>query len=66
MGLFRIEPQLPVGATKTYSALAPLATHFRAATCEDVDCGNYLHGWKTVVNESTELGAAHRQPPAAP
>jgi hypothetical protein len=56
MGLFRVEPALPVGATKTYSALAPLATHFRPASCEEVDCGNYLHGWMTAVNEATDLG----------
>lgn len=55
---FRVEPQLPVGAVKTYSALAPLATHWRPATCEEVGCPNWRDGWKTVVNESTELGAA--------
>ncbi len=53
---FRIEPQLPVGAMKTYSVLAPLATHWRPATCEEVGCPNWRNGWLTVIDESTELG----------
>jgi len=53
---FRIQPQLPVGAMKTYSAVAPLATHWRDATCEEVDCPHFQHGWRTVVDETTELG----------
>ena len=28
----------------------------RAATCAEVDCGAYLHGWQTTVDESTDLG----------
>lgn len=55
---FRVEPQLPVGAVKTYTVAAPLATHFRPATCEEVDCAHWRDGWRTVVDESTDLGAA--------
>ena len=54
--LNRIQPQGPAQAYKTYQLLQPLATHFRPATCEEVDCPAYLHGWKTVIDESTELG----------
>ena len=54
--LNRIEPQGPAQAYRTYQLLQPLATHFRIATCEEVDCPAYLHGWKTVIDESTELG----------
>jgi hypothetical protein len=54
----RIEPQLPVEAMQTYSVVVPRSTHFRPATCFEVDCPNFEHGWKTVVNQSTELGAA--------
>jgi hypothetical protein len=53
---FRVEPALPVEATKTYSVQAPLASHWRDATCEEVDCPNWKHGWKTTVDESTDLG----------
>jgi hypothetical protein len=41
---------------KTYSVLAPRETHFRPGICEEVDCPNYLHGWKTVIDETTDLG----------
>lgn len=31
----------------------PLATHFRKATCEEVDCLHHLQGWQTVVPEGS-------------
>jgi len=52
----RITPALPPQAMKTYALAAPLQTHWRPATCEEVDCPQYLHGWKTVVDETTDLG----------
>lgn len=42
---FRIEPRLPVHAVTTYQVSSP----GRRATCEEVGCGYYLGGWKTVV-----------------
>lgn len=55
--LFRIDPKMPPTSYKTYQILAPTATHWRPATCAEVDCAAYLHGWSTTVDESTELGA---------
>lgn len=52
----RIQPRLPVQAVKTYQVLTPVHTHFRAATCAEVDCPQHLHGWQTPIDESTELG----------
>ncbi len=49
-------PRLPASAMKTYEINAPLSTHFRPATCEEMDCPAYVHGWSTTVDESTELG----------
>lgn len=46
---FRIQPALPVEAVKTYRILAPLATHWRPATCAEIDCQHYAHGWATTV-----------------
>lgn len=40
----------------TYQILAPLPTHWRPASCADVDCGAYLRGWRTTVDERTPLG----------
>jgi hypothetical protein len=52
----RIQPALPASAMKTYAAITPQETHWRRATCEEVECPNFLHGWKTTVDEITVLG----------
>jgi len=52
----RMPPALPSSAMTTYQILAPLATHWRAASCEEVGCLAHHHGWVTVVDEATELG----------
>jgi hypothetical protein len=51
-----IEPELPAEAMKTYTLAMPLTTHWRPATCAEVDCPSYLSGWRTTVDERTELG----------
>lgn len=45
----RLQPAGPASAYKTYSIKAPLSTHFRPATCEEVGCPNYLNGWRIRV-----------------
>ncbi|MFC4609722.1 hypothetical protein ACFO9E_18155 [Streptomyces maoxianensis] len=42
----RIQPAGPPSAYKTYSIKAPLSTHFRHATCEEVACPDFLYGWR--------------------
>lgn len=41
--------RLPVSAVKTYQVLAPEATHWRTASCKEVDCENYVNGWRVRV-----------------
>lgn len=41
---------------QTFSIKAPVATHFRDATCEEVECPYLVHGWRTAVDESSSLG----------
>ncbi len=41
---------------RQYSIVAPLSTHWRAATCAEAECPAYEHGWRTTVDVSTELG----------
>lgn len=53
---FRVEPALPVQAVQTYAIVAPEATHFRPATCAEVDCPNHLGGWATIIDEADDLG----------
>lgn len=52
----RVIPRLPAGAYQTYQVVAPRSTHSRPVTCEQVDCPQMKHGWRTKVDETTELG----------
>lgn len=52
----RPEPKLPVTAVQTFELSAPPGTHWRPATCAEVECDGYLNGWKTYIDENTELG----------
>jgi len=45
----RLPPKLPPGAMQTFEVDAPLETHWRAATCEEVECAAWLQGWTTDV-----------------
>jgi hypothetical protein len=49
--LFRPEPAMDPAAYKTYAVVSPLSSHFRPATCAEVDCPNYVNGWR-VNNEA--------------
>jgi hypothetical protein len=42
---------------KTYRISLPTATHWVEVSCEDAECPHYASGWKTLVDERTELGA---------
>ncbi len=50
------EPAMPASAYKTYALSAPVATHFRTATCQEVNCEGHRIGWTTVIDVATELG----------
>lgn len=45
----RMQPRVPPQMMQTYSVAAPLRTHWRPATCAEVECGSYLRGWRTIV-----------------
>jgi hypothetical protein len=51
-----IEPNMPVSAYKTYRILSPVSTHYRPASCAEVDCAAHLNGWQTTVDETTLIG----------
>lgn len=53
---FRLNPRMPVGAYKTYQVSAPVATHTRAATCDEAGCQQHTNGWVSPIDERTELG----------
>lgn len=41
---------------RTYGIVSPLATHWRAATCAEVDCANWVHGFRVTCDLRTDLG----------
>lgn len=49
-GEIRIQPGLPAHAMKTYELRQPLDTHFRVATCAEVECEQWAHGWQTGLD----------------
>lgn len=53
----RMQPIGPVQAYRTYKVGAP-ASFYRAATCAEVDCDDYLNGW-TMIVELADLGVLH-------
>lgn len=50
----RVIPAAPVHAYKTYQIIAPLSTHFRMATCAEVECDGWRYGWRTIVPTDSE------------
>lgn len=47
-------PKAGIAAYKTYQLIAPISTHFRRATCAEVDCPGYLNGWRTTLAADDE------------
>jgi|SRR5580698_9161685 hypothetical protein len=54
--LNRIQPGLPPQSYKSYEMRYPLRTHWRKATCEEVECDHWVMGWDTLIDTSTDLG----------
>lgn len=52
----RITPRVEAQHYQTFQVTSPIATHTRRASCEEVECGSYLRGWKMVLDLNTELG----------
>lgn len=50
---FRLPPKMPTQLYKTYAVRSPISTHFRAATCAEVDCEAYVNGWQLRVEGLT-------------
>jgi len=53
-GVMRILPRLEPTAFRTFSLHQPSRTHFRKATCAEVDCQHYLNGWITTVPKGSQ------------
>ncbi|MEU0207344.1 hypothetical protein [Streptomyces canus] len=53
VSLSRITPLMGPAAYKTYAVVSPLSTHWRPATCAEVDCPHFLNGWRTRIENLT-------------
>src|SRR3546814_18135381 len=50
----------PIRMMQTFQVVAPKSTHTYKATCEDVECGAYLRGWRMTIDLNTDqIGRAH-------
>lgn len=58
MSIFRISPPIGPQHYTTYRILAPFDTHWRKATCEEVNCPAFMNGWRTTIDERGDRGAA--------
>jgi hypothetical protein len=54
--LNRIQPQGGPELYKSYSWARPLRTHWREATCEEVQCDDFVNGFMFTCDISTPLG----------
>lgn len=54
----RIAPQMGAAAYKSFIVASPLDRCYRRrrARCEEILCPAYVHGWVSVVDETTPLG----------
>jgi hypothetical protein len=57
----RTAPLMPSSAYKTYTVAAPIRTHWREVSCEEIACNKFVHGWITLVDERDPGGLAARQ-----
>lgn len=65
----RIAPQGPTHAYQTYAIRTGLDTHYRKATCAEIDCPDYLNGWylkiegtpQELLHIATHCGKRYRQ-----
>ena len=48
--------------TTHWKATRPRETHWREASCREVECGQYLNGWQTVLpaNDTANIGYIKR------
>lgn len=51
-----LRPGLPARALQTFEIAEPLPTHWRPATCAEVECQAHAHGWRTTIDLRTDLG----------
>lgn len=49
--IFRPKPVGPPNAYETFRVAQPLSTHYRRATCAEIDCKAYREGWTFKLDQ---------------
>lgn len=57
--LARVPEKGPAHLYETFSIRAPKPTHWRDATCEEVDCQYMARGFRLSVDETKQVGQAN-------
>jgi hypothetical protein len=57
----RSQPLHAPTAYKTYGMSMPLSSHWRKATCAEIWCEHWRHGWVTIVDLSDSDGRERAQ-----
>lgn len=52
----RIAPRMAPTAYRSFEVHAPASTHYRNASCREVECQHHLAGWVSRVDVATEQG----------
>lgn len=52
----RIAPKMDPRAYRSFEVHAPLATHYRNASCREMECQHYLSGWVSRFDTATGEG----------
>jgi len=55
-GVFRPDPLMDPQSYKTYSVKTPPRTHFRPASCEEYQCSEFVNGFMTTLDLTTDIG----------
>lgn len=53
---YRVAPRMAVQQYQTFSVHMPAESHWRPASCEEVDCPKWRNGWKTSFVPGTADG----------
>lgn len=55
-GINRIPSKLGAADLVTFQIRQPIGTHWREATCKEVECSAWAYGWSTYVDTTTLNG----------
>jgi hypothetical protein len=52
----RVAPKMDPRAYRSFEVHSPVSTHYRDASCAEVQCANHLNGWTSTIDTGTQQG----------